>query len=308
MNNVTEFLLLGLTQSPEVQKLLFALFTLLCFLTVAGDLLITVTVATSRALGSPMHFFLSFLSFIDCCCSSTMAPKMIFDLLAQKKAISFSGCMTQLFAEHFFGGVEILLLMVRACDRHVVCKPLQCAITVNRHVCGLLVAMAWAGGFLHSLFQIIFIGWLSFCGPSVIDHFICELFPLLKLSCIATHVFGLFVAANSGLMCMLIFSILITSYVLILCSLRIHSTAEQQKAPSTCASHVAVAVLFFVACMFVYLRPTITFPIDKALAVLYTMVTPMLNPLIYTLRNSEVKNAMKTLWSQRVTLGNNFCE
>ena len=126
MKNVTEFLLFGLTQNADVQKLLFALFTLLYFLTVAGNLLIIVTVTTSRALGSPMYLFLSFSSFIDRCCSSTMAPKMIFDLRAQKKAISFSGCMTQLFAEHFFGGVELLLLTVMAYDRIVaICKPLH---------------------------------------------------------------------------------------------------------------------------------------------------------------------------------------
>lgn len=180
---------------------------------------------------------------------------------------------------------------------------------MNRQVCGLLVAIAWARGFLHTLIQILFIVWLPYCGPSIIDHFICDLFLLLKFSCMDTHIFGLFVAANSGLMCMLIFSIVITFYVLILCSLRTRgNTAEQQRALSTCASHVTAVVLFFVPCTFAYLRPTITFPIDKAVAVFYTMVTPILNPFIYTLRNSEVKNAMKKLWSQRVTLGNNFCE
>ncbi|XP_037696521.1 olfactory receptor 4C5-like [Choloepus didactylus] len=311
INNMTEFILPGLTQNPDIQKLLFIVFTLIYFLTLTGNLLIVVTITTSPLLECPMYFFLSFflfltLSFIEVCPSSTMAPKMISDLLAEKKTISFSGCMIQVFAAHFFAGAETILLMVMAYDCYVdICRPLHYMTTMGWWVCGLLVVLSRAGGFLHALIQVLFIVSLPFYGPNVIDHFICDLYPLLKLSCTATHIFGFFVVANSGLMCVLSFSILITSYVFILCSIRTHSSEGQWKAISTCASHITVIILLFVPCIFEYIQPMISFPIDKAVAVFYTLVTPMLNPLIYTLRNAEVKNAMRKLWSQKMILGNN---
>ncbi|GAB1286546.1 Olfactory receptor [Apodemus speciosus] len=199
IHNVTEFIFLGLSSNPEVQRVCFVIFLLLYMAIVLGNLLMVVTVAVSRNLGSPMYFFLSSLSFVEICYSSTTAPKLILDLIAEKKSISVWGCMTQLFFVHFFGGAEIFLLTVMAYDRYVaICKPLHYTSIMNRRVCTVLVGTAWIGGFVHSLSQILLILPLPFCGPNVIDHYFCDVLPVLKLACSDTFLIGLLIVTNGG--------------------------------------------------------------------------------------------------------------
>ncbi|KFO34020.1 olfactory receptor 4A15 [Fukomys damarensis] len=299
-NNVTEFMLLGLTRSLQGQKILFAVFLMIYLVTMAGNLLIVMTVVVSPALGAPMFIFLGFLSFMDAVCSTTVTPSIIINLLHEKRTISFKACTSQLFIAHLFGGVDIILLVVMAYDRYVaIFKPLHYLIIMRQRRCALLLLLAWVGGFVHAVPHVLFVYNLPFCCPNVIYHFLCDMYPLLKLACMDIYVVSLTVLANGGVISVAIFTILLISYGVILHSLKNLSQEGRWKALSTCGSHITVVVLFFVPCIFIYVRPPSTLPIDKSLTLFYTVVTPMLNPLIYTLRNAEMKSAMKKLWTRK---------
>ncbi|XP_021049936.1 olfactory receptor 4X1-like [Mus pahari] len=301
-SNVTEIIFLGLSQNQHVQKAIFVMFLLMYTAIVLGNGLIVVTIVASKGLSSPMYFFLSYLSFVEVCYCSVTAPKLIFDSLLKRKVISLQGCITQIFFLHFFGGTEIFLLTVMAFDRYVaICKPLHYVTIMNRRVCGLLVGAAWSGGLLHSAGQTFLIFQLPFCGPNIINHYFCDVHPVLKLACSDTFLISLLVIINGGSISVISFAVLLASYVIILNSLRSQTAEGRRRALSTCASHLAVVGLFFIPCSFVYMRPCITFPVDKVVAVFYTVVTPLLNPIIYSFRNTEVKNAMRRLVGRKVT-------
>ncbi|XP_072476857.1 olfactory receptor 4B1-like [Notamacropus eugenii] len=306
-NSVTQLIFMGLFQDQEAQRVSFVVFLPVYLVTMFGNGLIILTVNISKSLSSPMYFFLSHLSCVEICYSSTVVPKFLSGLLAENKTISFDDCMTQLFFFHYFGVAEILLLTVMAYDRYVaICKPLHYVTIMSRPVCHVLVFSSWLGGMLHSVIQFLITVQLPFCGPSVIDHYFCDLYPLFKLACTDTFVAGIIVFADSGLFSVVSFLFLISSYIVILVHLRNQSAEGRRKALSTCASHITVVLLFFGPATFLYLRPYSTFTDDKLVAVFYTVVTPMLNPIIYTLRNTEVKNAVKNamrrLWRKQVNL------
>ncbi|XP_006902657.1 PREDICTED: olfactory receptor 4S2-like [Elephantulus edwardii] len=300
-NNVTVFIFWGLSQNPVVEEVCFVVFSFFYTITLLGNLLIILTVCLSHLFKCPMYFFLNNLSFVDICYSSITAPKMIVDLLATSKRISYVGCMLQLFGVHFFGCVEIFTLVLMAYDRYVaICKPLHYMTIMDRERCSKLLLGIWSGGLIHSVLQLTSVIQLPFCGPNVIDHYFCDVHPLLKLACTDTYVIGIVDTSNSGTIALGSFVILLISYTVILVSLRKQSAEGRRKALSTCGSHIAVVIIFFGPCTFMYMRPDTTFSGDKMVALFYTIIAPMLNPLIYTLRNSEVKNTMKKMWCKKI--------
>ncbi|XP_072480439.1 olfactory receptor 4D5-like [Notamacropus eugenii] len=296
---VTEFLLLGLSSSSELQTVLFFLFLVLYLLTILGNGLIIITVTSDNHLRSvPMYFLLRNLSFQDLCYTAVTVPKMLSHLFTHHKTISFRDCIAQIFFFHFTGSIEIFILTIMAYDRYIaICRPLHYELIMNQRTCSVLSGLAVLGGVIHSITQVMLIFHLPFCGPNELDNFYCDIPQVIKLACRNTFVVSILMVFNSGLVTLLCFIVLLISYTVLLVRIRKHLTEGKSKALSTCASHLIVVTLVFVPCVYIYARPFQTLPADKLVSIIYTIITPMLNPVIYTLRNAEMKNAMRRIWN-----------
>ncbi|XP_007956403.1 olfactory receptor 4K15-like [Orycteropus afer afer] len=301
-SRVTEFELHGLSGPRELQLFYFVFFTLFYSSILLGNLLIVLTVLSERTLHTPMYFLLSNLSFIDMCLSTFATPKMIVDFLMEHKTISFEGCMAQIFFAHFFAGSEMMLLVAMAYDRYVaICQPLHYTAIMSIHKCAGLVVGSWFIGFLHSTSQLVFVANLPFCGPNNIDSFFCDTPLVIKLACTDTYILEILIRLNTDILGMSSFVLLFISYTIILVTVRRQSSAGTGKARATLTAHITVVTLFFGPSLFIYAWPFHNSTGDKILSIFYTIFTPLLNPLIYTLRNKEVISAMQKLRRQKVS-------
>ncbi|XP_005408118.1 PREDICTED: olfactory receptor 5A1 [Chinchilla lanigera] len=303
-SSVTMFVLLGFTDHPELQVFLFVTFLGIYLVTLVWNLVLILLIRGDIHLHTPMYFFLSNLSFIDICYSSTVAPKMLTDFFQEQKTISFLGCAAQFFFFVGMGLTECFLLTAMAYDRYAaISNPLLYGTIMSQSLCRRMVAGAYIGGFLSSLVQASSLFTLHFCGPNVIHHFFCDLPPILALSCSDTFLSQvinfLVVVAVGGTS----FVILLISYSYIVSAvLKICSVEGQWKAFNTCASHLMVVTLLFGSALFMYLRPNSSYSLsrDKVVSVFYSLVIPMLNPLIYSLRNKEIKDALWKVMEKKV--------
>ncbi|CAM4628203.1 unnamed protein product [Lepidochelys olivacea] len=295
--SVTKFILLGLSSNPAEQLILFGVFTAIYLVALMGNMLILLLVSLDSRLHTPMYFFLVNLSMVDIGYTSCTVPKMLANYLSQDKSISWAGCLSQMFFFISFGGIECLLLGVMAYDRYVaICHPLQYGAFMSRRVCALLAAAAWVMGLTNSAVHSSLMSILSFCRSNILHHFFCDIPPLFQLSCSDTQTNQAVTFALGGAVILGSFLGTLVSYVyIVMAVLRIRTREGRLKAFSTCASHLTVVSLYFGTIIFTYIRPNSTYSQDqdRALPVLYGIVTPMLNPIIYSLRNKDVKGALR---------------
>ncbi|KAG8575501.1 hypothetical protein GDO81_009577 [Engystomops pustulosus] len=296
---VEEFILLGLTSNRDIQILLFLVFLSLYVISLMGNIIIIILSILSSRLHTPMYFFLNNLAFLDICYTSCIVPKMLIHFLAVKKTISFDGCATQMFIHLSLGSTECYLLLSMAYDRYVaICAPLHYTNIMHPTLCLQMATGSWVGGIVNSIVHTVLTLQLPFCGPNVINHFFCEVPSVLELACADTYVnktviffFAIFVVMGP-------FSLILITYGYIISSiLKIQTSVGQKKAFSTCASHITVVSLFYGTIIVMYMKPGSTHVAnqDKMAPLFYSVVTPMLNPLIYTLRNKDVIGAFLDL-------------
>ncbi|XP_074046183.1 olfactory receptor 5V1-like [Macrotis lagotis] len=303
---VTEFIFLGFSNHPKLQGLFFLIILVVYLLALLGNLLILIAIRINPVLHTPMYYFLSNLSFLDICYTSTTVPNMLANFFREKKTISYEGCLSQLFFLVTFAGSECVLLAAMAYDRFIaICHPLRYPILMSNRVCAYLATGSWMCGLVNSLAHTGLIAALTLCGPNQISHFLCDIPLLLKLSCSDTSVNEVALYVSSAIigLCPCLFTAV--SYMLIISAiLKIQSAQGRQKAFSTCASHLTVVVIYYGTGNFNYDRPSsgYSLDVDILVSVLFCIVTPMLNPIIYSLRNKDVKVALKKLCDSSVQI------
>ncbi|XP_019283411.2 olfactory receptor 24-like [Panthera pardus] len=300
-----EFILLGLSETPEQETLLFALFLCMYVVMAMGNLSIILAISSDSHLHTPMYFFLANLSLVDFGLATNTVPKMLVNIQIRSKSISYACCLTQMYFFHFFGIVDSVLIAVMAYDRFVaICHPLHYTTIMSPRLCGLLAGSPWVFSYFISLTHILLMARLVFCGNNELPHYFCDLTPLLRLSCTDTSVNKIFVLIVAGLVIATPFICILASYAhIIVAIMKVPSAGGRKKAFSTCSSHLSVVALLYGTTIGVYLCPSSvrTAVKEKASAVMYTTVTPMLNPFIYSLRNRDLKGALRKLVNRKIT-------
>ncbi|XP_029431413.1 olfactory receptor 13G1-like [Rhinatrema bivittatum] len=299
-----KFYLMGFSNHPHLQPLFFPIFFIIYMLALLGNTVISTIIATDSRLHTPMYFFLINLSLLDICCTTTAIPKLLQIILSEEKSISYSGCIAQLYLFSAALSTETMLLTVMACDHYVaICIPLHYTTIMSKRTCIILAAAVWVLGFMNSMMHTSLILRLKFCQHNFLNHFFCEIPPVLKVACSDTFINNVVIIMADVLLGMVCFLLTVISYTyIILTILKINSTEKKRKAFSTCASHLTVVSLFYGGVIYTYVRPAFSNDLeaDKVISACYAIVSPVLNPIIYSLRNKEVINALRKLLGRNV--------
>ncbi|XP_003122179.3 olfactory receptor 1L4 [Sus scrofa] len=298
-SSMSDFILLGISSNPHLQKPLFAVFLIMYLVTLVGNVLIILAIHSDARLHTPMYFFLSNLSFMDICFTTVIVPKMLVNLLSETKSISYVGCLVQMYFFMAFANTDSYLLASMAIDRLVaICNPLHYDVAMSPRHCLLLLLGSCTISHLHSMLRVLLMSRLAFCASHIIKHFFCDTQPVLKLSCSDTSSSQMVVMTETLAVIATPFLCILFSYLRIIFTvLRVPSVAGKWKAFSTCGSHLSVVVLFYGSVIYVYFRPLSMYSVvkDRVATVMYTIVTPMLNPFIYSLRNKDMKRGLRKL-------------